>query len=91
MLIIAQAINQFFYVLTMLIFIRAILSFFIRNPYNNKLYSILVQITEPMLAPFRRLTYRFGANYGIDFSPLLAIFALQFLNKACLIILSMFM
>ena len=59
-------------VLTFAIFFRAILSWF--SPRPNTLTIILDKITEPMLAPLRRIIPRAGM---FDFTPLVAIILLQ--------------
>jgi YggT family protein len=80
---------MFFQILIYIIFARIIMSWFIRNPYANKISMVLIQLTEPLLAPFRRLMGKFGANYGIDFSPILALIALQIINQLIVSILRM--
>ena len=59
-------------VLTFAIFIRVILSWF--SPRPNALTVILVKITEPILAPLRRIIPRAGM---FDLTPLVAIIILQ--------------
>ncbi|MFQ6121727.1 MAG: YggT family protein [Dehalococcoidales bacterium] len=59
-------------VLTLAIFIRVILSWFLTRP--NTLTLILDKITEPILAPLRRIIPRAGM---FDFTPLVAIILLQ--------------
>jgi YggT family protein len=51
------------------------LSFF-PHSLNNPLIRFLYNITEPVLKPFRRFQIG-GAGMSIDFSPLLALLALQ--------------
>ncbi|MDP3790371.1 MAG: YggT family protein [Candidatus Omnitrophota bacterium] len=60
-----------------LVIIRAVLSWFSPDPYNT-LVQILYRLTEPILAPFRRIIPSY--NIGIDLSPILAILALVFLR-----------
>jgi len=60
-------------VLTIAIFVRAILSWFALGP-TNPLVAILHQITEPILAPLRRVVPRLGL---IDITPIVAILLLQ--------------
>ena len=62
-------------VLTIAIILRAILSWFSPRP-TNMLAIILYRVTEPMLAPLRRIIPRAGM---IDFTPLVAIILLQLL------------
>ena len=59
-------------VLTFAIFIRVILSWF--SPRPNALTVILEKITEPILAPLRRIIPRAGM---FDLTPLAAIILLQ--------------
>jgi YggT family protein len=65
-------------VLTAAIFFRAILSWFQLDP-RNPLISLLDQITEPILAPLRRVVPRIGM---IDITPLVAIILLQVIAQA---------
>ncbi len=60
-------------VLTIVILLRAILSWFSPRP-TNILVNILHQITEPILAPLRRIIPKVGM---LDFSPLVAVLLLQ--------------
>jgi len=59
--------------LTLAIFLRAILSWFSPSP-TNMLTNILYQVTEPLLAPLRRIVPRVGM---LDLTPLVAIILLQ--------------
>lgn len=67
-------------ILTLLITVRILLSWFGVDPSTsfNELAQILFRITEPILAPFRRLPLQLG---GIDFSPIVAFLAIQFANR----------
>lgn len=60
-------------VLTFAIVIRAIMSWF-QPRADNPLVVVLDRITEPILAPIRRLLPRTGM---IDITPLIAIILLQ--------------
>lgn len=93
MIVIMNAINTFFQILVYLILGRAILSWFVRNPYGTlyKIYNAIIQITEPILAPCRKLLARFGMGGTIDFSPILAIIALTVINGMVINILRMLM
>ncbi len=66
--------------LTMAIFLRAILSW-LAVPSNNPISEVLTRITEPVLAPLRRYIPRMGM---MDLTPLIAIMLLQFLIKPLL-------
>jgi YggT family protein len=63
-----------FQVLTIAVFIRAILSWFPTSP-NNQFVAFLNQVTEPFLAPLRRLIPPLGGM--IDISPIVAIVLFQ--------------
>ena len=93
MIVLMNAINTFFQILVYLILGRAILSWFVRNPYGTlyKIYMAIIQITDPILAPCRKLLSRFGMGGTIDFSPILAIIALTVINGIIINILRMLM
>ena len=64
-------------VLTIAIFLRAILSWFSPTPANI-LTVILYRVTEPLLAPLGRIIPRVGT---LDFTPLVAIIILQLIYR----------
>lgn len=59
-------------VIAFIIFLRAILSWFAISPYNP-IIVFLDRITEPILAPLRRVIPRIGV---IDITPMVAILLL---------------
>ena len=59
--------------LTLVIIARVIVSWFSPSP-TNRLAIILYQLTEPFLAPLRRIIPRVGM---FDFTPLVAIVLLR--------------
>ncbi len=61
-------------VLTVAIFVRAILSWFPNVSKENMLIAAVYQVTEPILAPLRSVIPLIGM---IDVTPLVAIIALQ--------------
>ena len=63
-------------VLTIAIFLRAVMSWFSPSP-TNLLAVILFRVTEPILAPLRRILPRTG---GLDFAPMVAIILLQLIQ-----------
>ena len=65
------------WVLTGLIFFRAILSWFPIDP-RNPLVTLLYEVTEPILAPMRNVIPRIGM---IDISPLVAIILIQIIGQ----------
>ncbi len=80
MLYLFNLINFLFTALEFAILIRVILSWVRVDPYNP-LVRLLDQITEPILAPFRRLI---PPAAGLDFSPIVAFFALEVLRQIIL-------
>jgi YggT family protein len=60
-----------------LVIARAIGSFFVRD-WSQGIPRFLWDVTEPVLAPVRRILPPFG---GLDFSPLVVIVLLQLLGS----------
>ncbi|OGW91830.1 MAG: hypothetical protein A3D28_01305 [Omnitrophica bacterium RIFCSPHIGHO2_02_FULL_63_14] len=60
-----------------LILIRALLSWVNPDPYNP-IVRFIESVTEPLLAPFRRLIPAY--KVGIDLSPVFALLLLYFLK-----------
>lgn len=60
-----------------LVLIRCILSFFPHNPYQP-IIKFIYDVTEPLMAPLRRLLPAAG---GVDFSPMLLFLAIYFLQR----------
>jgi YggT family protein len=65
-------------ILWIAILIRVILSWFPVDP-SNPIIRIVWEITEPVLAPFRRVIPRIGM---FDLSPLAAFLVISFLAQA---------
>lgn len=59
----------------------ALVSWVSPNPYNP-VVQLLRRVTEPVLEPIRRVLHRYQA--GIDFSPLVAILIIQFVQRVIL-------
>ena len=76
-------VDVLFQILFWAIFGRAILSWFQLRPGNPfyPLAVVLFQITEPILAPLRRVIPTIGT---IDISPIVALLLLQFLQAVLL-------
>jgi len=70
-------IDLLFTALDLAILARILLSWFRVDPYN-RVVQTLYQITEPILAPFRRLIPPIGL---IDISPIVALLVLQILQR----------
>lgn len=80
--VIADFINILGTVLTALIIIRAIMSWFAAP--GGELMRILVDVTEPILAPIRRVLPPMG---GLDLSPILALVAIYIIEQVALSLL----
>ena len=69
-------------VLAIIIFIRAILSWFAISPYSP-IVVFLDRITEPILAPIRRIIPRLGM---VDITPMVAIIILLLIARLIFLI-----
>ena len=72
-----------FQIVTFAIFFRVILSWFMMNPssrsgFLGSVYQVLLQITEPILAPLRRVVPMIGM---FDITPIVAIIVLQIVGE----------
>ncbi|MHB1006952.1 MAG: YggT family protein [Chloroflexota bacterium] len=74
-------VDLLFNILIFAILARALLSWFVPNPGNNRLMMVLIEITEPIISPIRRVMPRMGM---LDLSPLVAMFALQIVQTLLL-------
>lgn len=75
--ILYKSIDLFFYVIELLIFARIIFSFLRIGP-DNPIGGIVYELTEPILAPAKRLIQKLGINMGmLDFSPIIALLILR--------------
>lgn len=70
-------------ILYWLLFARIIISWFPVDPFSSPM-QFLMQVTDPILEPLRRLPLRIGM---MDFSPLLAFFILYLTNKILVTVL----
>ena len=79
-----RLVNYFIYLFIAAIFARALLSFVpmvMQPPYPAFLEAIsrfVFQITEPVMAPIRRMLPSFG---GLDFSPMVVIIVLWLIRS----------
>ncbi len=79
-----RLVNYFIYLFIAAIFVRALLSFVpmvMKPPYPAFLEAIsrfVFQITEPVMAPIRRMLPSFG---GLDFSPMVVIIVLWLIRS----------
>ncbi len=77
MRILLQVINWAFTLYSFAIIARALLPWFNVSPYHPAM-QFLIQITEPLLAPIRENLPPLG---GLDFSPLVALLILWFVEQ----------
>lgn len=75
--LIVESIGHFIDLYLLLLFIRILLSWFPNVNWMNQPFAALSQITDPYLNIFRSIIPSLG---GIDFSPILGFFLLQFLS-----------
>jgi YggT family protein len=73
--LLSLVITRFLGFYLLLLFVRILLSWFPTIDWYSQPFAILSQLTDPYLNIFRRIIPPLG---GIDFSAILAIFALQF-------------
>lgn len=73
----AQLLGIALHIYMWVIIIRAVISWVNPDPYNP-IVQFLYRATEPVLRPVRRLL---PAAWGIDFSPLVVILAIIFLDQ----------
>ena len=69
----ALLISLLFNVIYFLLIVRIILSWVNPDPYNE-IVQIIYRVSDPVLAPFRRLPLQLG---GMDFSPIVAFLTLS--------------
>ena len=82
MLALVEFINWLVWLYSMIIIAAALISWVSPDP-RNPIVVFLRQITEPVLAPVRRLVppWRTG---GLDLSPVIVLIAIQFLERVVL-------
>lgn len=90
--ILAYAVYLFTEILMTALLVRALMSWFIRDMYSpiGKIYRVLINFTEPIVEPFRRLLSRFNTGM-VDFSLLLAMVAIQFASNIIIRLIFMFL
>ena len=90
--ILSYAVYLFTEILMTALLVRALMSWFIRDMYSpiGKIYRVLINFTEPIVEPFRRLLSRFNTGM-VDFSLLLAMVAIQFASNIIIRLIFMFL
>ena len=77
MFFVVNFLNILLTILWVAIFVRVILSWFPVDPYNP-IIKLIWDVTEPILAPFRKVIPRIGM---FDLSPLAAFLVISFLQQ----------
>ncbi len=77
--LLVQAIGLFFYFLEILIFVRILLSWFLRGGFYSGIGRFLYNMTEPILGPVRDMVDKspLGGGMGLDFSPIFALILMR--------------
>jgi YggT family protein len=73
----ANLLHWIFFFLYILLVFRIIVSWLPVDPYNE-IVRVITATTDPILAPFRKMPLTLGV---IDFSPMLAFFAIYLLDR----------
>lgn len=87
-----QAVDMFFYILYLLIFVRIIISW-LPIGRDNSLVRLIYSFTEPILGPIRNMIEKspIGGGMMLDFSPIIALFVMNIVKMVILaIIVSVF-
>ncbi|MCB9800084.1 MAG: YggT family protein [Candidatus Omnitrophica bacterium] len=79
----AMLVNGVCQILYWLLFARIVISWLPVDPYHQ-IVQFLYQVTDPILAPFRRIPLQIGM---LDLTPLLAFIALFFIRNVAVGIL----
>ncbi len=86
---VAASIDTLLNILVWLVILRAIMSWVRPDPTGSagqvfyRLYVVVFELTEPLVRPIRRVMPG-GGGMGVDFSPLILLFILQFLRRIIL-------
>ena len=83
--LLATTLSTFLQIYVVLMIFRVLLSWFPNINWYDPPFSILSQLTDPYLNLFRSIIPPLG---GIDFSPLIAFFVLQFGSEFLISLLS---
>ncbi|MFH0703138.1 MAG: YggT family protein [bacterium] len=76
-----QAISQLFQLMQLILIVRILLSWFPNIDWWKQPFKFLHAISEPILAPFRRMVPSLG---GLDISPIFAFIFLEILQSVVL-------
>lgn len=83
MILLINAINGFAQIIIWLLVGRAICSWFVRDSYGTayKIYQVLTMVTEPIVAPCRKITSRMNTGM-LDVSVLMAFLVVIVVREA---------
>ena len=74
-----RSLSVFFQLVNLLLFARVILSW-ARFNTQSKYITLLFNVTEPILEPFRKLLSRLNVNFDmVDLSPVVAMLCIQYI------------
>ncbi|MBK5253802.1 MAG: YggT family protein [Peptostreptococcaceae bacterium] len=84
------AITWFRQIIMLLLMIRAILSWFARNPGNTigRINQVAIRLTEPIVEPCRKLMSKFNTGM-FDFSVLIAFFLVDIGARLLIMLVSL--
>ena len=77
-LLLRETITNFFFIYSALLFARIILTWFQSQNWAQQAIYVLSPVTDPYLNLFRSIIPPLG---GLDFSPMLAFFALSMIQR----------
>lgn len=80
-------VNTIFTVYVYLVIARVLISWVPHNP-SQPIFKFIYEVTDPVMIPFSRLIPSVG---GIDFSPILVIFAIELLQRVVIGVLVRFL
>ena len=84
--IILKILSSFINIYELAILLECLLSWVIQYQ-SNEIMNLLKAITSPVLEPFRKLQYKYFGSFPVDFSPILAIVALEIIERLIYVIL----
>ena len=82
-LLLIRAIDVFFYLIELLIFIRIILSWIPMFGYQNPIGQLIYRLTERILGPCRSMLDKspLGGGMMLDFSPIIALILMMLVKQ----------
>ena len=85
-----HAVDIFFYLLEMLIFVRILLSWIV-GYQGGSVMRLLYNLTEPILQPVRNMVDKspLGGGVGLDFSPVFALILLRLVKALLMALIQM--